>query len=211
MSVRYGDKVVAGGASIRIDSQLSTTSVNPVQNKTITTAINTIGTTLSTKQDVISDLATIRSGATAGATAVQPGDLATVATTGQYSDLSGKPTTLAGYGITDGANTDLSNLTANGKETVVDLLTPDYTAGIDITSQVTGSGYTVLKDGIIYYFTMPATGAIDITVNGVYIMRKGSTSGNYSVSGSVIVKKNDVFWMGLVSGGSVYFYPFKGV
>ena len=44
------------------------------------------------KQDVISDLATIRSGASAGATAVQPGDLATVATTGSYNDLSDKPT-----------------------------------------------------------------------------------------------------------------------
>lgn len=47
---------------------------------------------LATKQDTISDLATIRSGAAAGATAVQPGDLATVATTGAYSDLSGTPT-----------------------------------------------------------------------------------------------------------------------
>lgn len=44
------------------------------------------------KQDTISDLATIRSGAALGATAVQPGDLATVATTGDYDDLTNKPT-----------------------------------------------------------------------------------------------------------------------
>ena len=44
------------------------------------------------KQDTISDLATIRSGAAAGATAVQPGDLSEVATTGSYDDLSDKPT-----------------------------------------------------------------------------------------------------------------------
>jgi hypothetical protein len=43
------------------------------------------------KQDVISDLSTIRSGAALGATAVQPADLATVATTGAYSDLSDTP------------------------------------------------------------------------------------------------------------------------
>lgn len=49
-------------------------------------------TELSGKQDVISDLATIRSGAEAGSTAVQPGDLAAVAKTGAYSDLSGTPT-----------------------------------------------------------------------------------------------------------------------
>ena len=50
-----------------------------------------LDTGLAGKQDVISDLATIRSGAAEGATAVQPGDLATVATTGSYDDLSGKP------------------------------------------------------------------------------------------------------------------------
>ena len=47
--------------------------------------------TWNAKQDAISDLSDIRSGAAAGATAVQPGDLAAVATTGDYSDLSNKP------------------------------------------------------------------------------------------------------------------------
>lgn len=51
-----------------------------------------LSTGLSGKQDTISDLATIRSGASAGATAVQPSDLATVATSGSYNDLSNKPT-----------------------------------------------------------------------------------------------------------------------
>lgn len=54
-----------------------------------TSAMNTA---LAGKQDTISDLSTIRSGAAAGATAIQPGDLATVATTGSYDDLSDKPT-----------------------------------------------------------------------------------------------------------------------
>lgn len=49
-------------------------------------------TTWNGKQDAISDLATIRSGAAAGATAVQPSDLATVATSGSYTDLLNKPT-----------------------------------------------------------------------------------------------------------------------
>ena len=44
------------------------------------------------KQDVISDLTTIRSGAALGATAVQPSDLATVALSGDYDDLLNKPT-----------------------------------------------------------------------------------------------------------------------
>ena len=51
-----------------------------------------LSTGLNGKQDTISDLATIRSGAALGATAVQPSDLATVATSGNYDDLSNKPT-----------------------------------------------------------------------------------------------------------------------
>lgn len=44
------------------------------------------------KQDSIADLSDIRDGAGAGATAVQPEDLSTVATTGSYTDLLNKPT-----------------------------------------------------------------------------------------------------------------------
>lgn len=43
------------------------------------------------KQDIISDLSTIRSGAGKGATSVQPTDLADVATSGDYDDLLNKP------------------------------------------------------------------------------------------------------------------------
>lgn len=53
--------------TIVIDSELSTTSTNAVENRVVTTALNT-------KQNTISDLATIRSGAAAWATAIQPWD-----------------------------------------------------------------------------------------------------------------------------------------
>ena len=52
---------------IAVDSALSPTSTNPVENRVVTAA-------LGTKQDTISDLSTIRSGAAAGATALQPWD-----------------------------------------------------------------------------------------------------------------------------------------
>lgn len=42
-------------------------------------------------QDKINDLSSIRSGAMAGATAVQPEELASVATSGDYNDLANKP------------------------------------------------------------------------------------------------------------------------
>ena len=51
-----------------------------------------------TRQAVIEDLAAIRTGATAGATAVQPSALAAVATTGDYADLNNKPTIPSAYG-----------------------------------------------------------------------------------------------------------------
>ncbi len=60
--------IEGGGGGITVDSSLSSTSTNPVQNKVINTA-------LGGKQDTISDLSTIRSGAAAGATAVQPSAL----------------------------------------------------------------------------------------------------------------------------------------
>lgn len=50
-----------------IDDRLDTTSLNPVQNVVITNA-------LAGKQDTISDLSTIRSGATLWATSIQPND-----------------------------------------------------------------------------------------------------------------------------------------
>ena len=62
---------------------------------------NVFGQFLSEKQDIISDLDTIRSGASKGATAVQPDaisefitieDVAKVATSGNYNDLTNKPT-----------------------------------------------------------------------------------------------------------------------
>ena len=49
------------------------------------------------KQDVIEDLESIRSGAEKGATAVQPEDLKTVATTGDYNDLENKPSKLSDF------------------------------------------------------------------------------------------------------------------
>lgn len=97
---------VKEGRDVQVDSSLSTTSVNPVQNKVITDALND-------KQDSIADLGTIRSNASKGATAVQPNDLSKVATSGSYSDLSNTPdipseiteSTVSGWGFTKNVGT----------------------------------------------------------------------------------------------------------
>ena len=71
-------------AAVTVDQVYSASSTNAQSGVAVASAI-------AGKQDTINDLAAIRSGASAGATAVQPGSLATVATTGSYSDLSNKP------------------------------------------------------------------------------------------------------------------------
>lgn len=52
---------------------------------------NVVDEKLAKKQNVISDISTIRENASKGATAVQPSQLANVATSGNYNDLSDKP------------------------------------------------------------------------------------------------------------------------
>lgn len=117
--------VLTEGTGIDIDSDniISNTGVRSVATGTTngTISVNTGGTSAevavyglgSAAYTSSGDYATAAQGVLAS-TAVQPGDLATVATSGAFSDLTGKPTTLSGYGITDGANTSLSNLTNTG-------------------------------------------------------------------------------------------------
>ena len=76
-----------------------------LSNYVTTTQLNT---SLSGKQDTISDLVDIRSGASKGATAVQPGSLSTVATSGNYNDLSNKPTIASAVTI-NGVNKTISS------------------------------------------------------------------------------------------------------
>ncbi|MBQ0013544.1 MAG: hypothetical protein KBS86_03185 [Proteobacteria bacterium] len=79
-------------------------------------SVGYVDSVVATKQDTISDIETIRTGAGLGATAVQPSSLSTVATSGSYNDLSNKPTlsTVA----TSGSYNDLS-----GKPTLATVAT----------------------------------------------------------------------------------------
>lgn len=131
--------------TITVDTQLSTTSTNAVENRAIANAINT-------KQNIITDLNTIRSGASLWATALQPGDniselvnnswyqtawdvataiswkadawsLATVATTGDFNDLINipAPATVNDNKITinkNGAKVDDFTLNQNSDKTI---------------------------------------------------------------------------------------------
>lgn len=113
-------------------AQTDNTQVNYIQHKpdlSVYAEASDVETALASKQDVISDLATIRSGAAAGASAVQPASLATVATTGAYSDLSGKPD-LSGFATTQAMNTAL----AGKQDTIEDLSSIRTGAGLGATA-----------------------------------------------------------------------------
>ena len=107
---KLGGDIDLSGYQTKIDSshKLSADLISDgTTNKTVT---NTEKNTWNNKQNSISDLSTIRSGASAGATAVQPSELATVATSGSYNDLSNKPSevtesTVSGWGFTKNTGT----------------------------------------------------------------------------------------------------------
>lgn len=114
----YTDTHGGGGGSVTVDSSLSTTSENPVQNKVITLALND-------KPDTSA--------------------LSSVATSGSYNDLSDKPTipTVNNATLTIQKNSvDVATFTANSSTNV----TADITVPvINLTTTDPGEG-SVLAD-----------------------------------------------------------------
>lgn len=93
------------------------------------------------KQDVISDLDTIRSGAGKGSTAVQPSDLSAVATSGSYNDLTNKPTIPS---ATSQLTNDSDYTTKNYVDTTEQEIIENYMqADTDLQTQITGLSGTV--------------------------------------------------------------------
>ena len=136
------------------------------------------------KQDVISDLSTIRSGAAAGATAVQPSDLATVATSGSYNDLLNKPTIPAAQVQSDWNEADNTKVDyIKNKPTIPDVsgkadkvvgATSGDVATLDSTGNLTDSGLSVFD-----FFVMvedASTPPASMAPNTVY--KYGTLSGN---------------------------------
>jgi hypothetical protein len=150
---------------------------------------------LAGKEDTISDLSTIRSGAAAGATAVQPGALAAVATSGQYSDLTGTPTIPAAPGT---LNTDNSTAqTAQSSEALsgtVKLHKVSKTGSYnDLTNKPTIPAAQVNADwdaesGVAQILNKPtipaAPGTLDTTATTAQ-----ATSSSEALSGSVKLHK----------------------
>lgn len=137
---------------------------------------------LAGKQDTISDLDTIRSGAAAGATAVQPSDLAAVATSGSYNDLLNKPTIPAAQ-VNSDWNADSGVAQILNKPTIPDVsgkadkvvgATSGDVATLDGNGNLTDSGLSVFD-----FFVMvedASTPPASMSPNTVY--QYGTLSGD---------------------------------
>ena len=116
-----------------ITDTYSATSTDGMSGKAVASAI-------STKQDTISDLATIRSGASLGATAVQPSDLSTYVTTDTAQDVTGQKTIVgqtilkASASASSGANTVSGFQFQNSVGTFVGRLTSTESNGLCLHS-----------------------------------------------------------------------------
>ena len=86
--------LVSGDASTAIESfnEIIAFLDGIKEDEDLASIISSIEQQIAGKQDTIDNLDAIKSGAQAGSTAVQPGDLHEVATSGSYTDLTNKPT-----------------------------------------------------------------------------------------------------------------------
>lgn len=123
-----------GGRDITIDSALSLTSTNAVENRVITSALND-------KQDIIIDLATIRSWAALWATALQPWDNITELTNNAWYQTAWDVATAIAAAVHDATltikknNTTIDTFTANSStDTVVNIPVPTTVAELDDAS-----------------------------------------------------------------------------
>ena len=88
------DKLVSGDSTtaIKTFNEIIAFLDGIADTEDLASIIASIEQQIAGKQATITDLATIREGASKGATAVQPSSLSSVATSGSYNDLQDKPT-----------------------------------------------------------------------------------------------------------------------
>jgi len=82
------------------------------------------------------------------------GGFAAIATSGSWTDLSNTPTTLSGYGITDGASTlnDLTDVAATGTNGAILMYTgAEWTAEYAFPSTMEFSSNALMRQSISYY------------------------------------------------------------
>lgn len=108
--------------------------------------------------------------------------------------------------FTTKADTDLGNVSADGKATAIGWGMPDYSAGIQITGS---ASFTCPSAGFVTIQPVGGTSGI-VYVNGNRVGIGSNSAADASVN--FIVSKNDVITIGsgYSFGTESYFYPLKG-
>lgn len=191
--------------SVNVDNELSDISTNPVQNKTVNDA-------LATKQDSIADLADIRSGAAAGATAVQQTtfetdqqrqevEIGVVANAGAKNLLENVQTTMTHKGVTFTVNND-GSVTATG--------TNDGTGAsiIDVNTQTT----LTLPNGDYILSGCPSGGSetgyfMDVTRSPGSSIKDIGNGAAFTVGGDYTINEFRIVISRNVTVDNLTFYP----
>lgn len=130
-----GEPIVGLMQKVTIDGKLDVTSSNPIQNKAVAEALENVGGEIASNADIDNALSlagtgtnpsdgvvTIAQGGTGATTAAQAranlgavaaSDLASVATSGNYNDLTNKPTIPSTANTTLTSNTSAETLTVS--------------------------------------------------------------------------------------------------
>lgn len=127
--------------------------------------------------------------------------LATVATSGSFADLQNKPTTLSGYGITDGAKTDLSNLTSDGKEVCANMAMPSARY-VDLTLGAALTTYTAPADGYMDFVKQGSNGEWIMLYNQNYFEVDGVIYNQGYARIFIPCKKGDTITVNYNASGS---------
>lgn len=177
-------------AKLTFDSTPTEDSENPVESGGVYSA-------LAGKQDTISDLSTIRRGAAAGATAVQPTTLET-ALAGKQDALSSEQLDAVNSGITSAdveqITTNKNNILLKANTIDVNTTTTNLQSQIDQIAQATGTGTAdteiaqarVNNKGLVYT-TLNGRLSADETITDALI--KGLTNARYVSRGTEWIGK----------------------
>ena len=137
--------------AVEVDDQMSDVSENPVQNKVVKAYVDD---TASSKQNTIADIEQIRSGATAGATAIQPEALAPYAKTQDVNTkLNAKQDVISDLAtIRSGAAAGATAIQPNNLKTIngqTILGSGDITIEVNTEALATKEELETLKNGIL--------------------------------------------------------------
>lgn len=108
------------------------------------------------------------------------------------------------------ANTNMDNLTTDGKSSILNLSVPDYTAGVSLNYTTTNIHFPI--NGIAYFgYKLSSNTSASIYINDQEFGLGGSSATNFSTQTAYRVSTDDVYRFQTASNGQFgIIYPLKG-